>query len=154
MSEDKPEQTWEKGQSVIVFTPYGSYGRDDHNVSVHKIESVAPKSFKVSHFRFFKDKLSARTQGGFHGSTWLVCAMDDDRAPYLLAERSAKRQMNKVAAAQKLWDREQTVEHAADLQVELNEWVTAEQERTAAWEALQVLRPYDGTGPYRNALER
>lgn len=141
MSEAQPERTWEKGQSVILFTPYSGYGKDDHNVTVHQIESVAPKSFKVWHYRFFKDKLQVRTQGGFHGTTWKVCAMDDERAPYLLAERSARRQLNKVAAVQKLWDREGGVEHAADLQVELNEWVTAEQERLAAWDALRVLRP-------------
>lgn len=150
MSEDQPEPTWEKGQNVIIFSPYGSYGRDDHNVSVHPIESVAPKSFKVSHYRFFKDKLKVRTSGGFGGSTWLVCAMDDERAEYLLAERYARRQMNKVAAVQKLWDREHTVEQAADLQVELHAWVDAEQARVAAYEALRVLREDAG---YRSMLD-
>lgn len=141
MSEDQTEQSWEVGQSVIHFSPYGSYGRNDHGVTVHPIESVAPKSFVVNGTRYFKDKLKSRTKGGFHHTTWLVCAMDDERAPYLLAERSARRQRNKVAAVQKLWDREGGIEHAADLQVELNEWVKAEQERQAAWEALRLIRP-------------
>lgn len=151
MSDEQPEQIWEKGQKVIIFTPYGSFGNDDHNVSVHPIESVAPKSFVASHYRFRKDKLAARTQGGFHGTTWLVCRMDDERAPYLLAERSAKRQMNSVSTAQQRWTRDQTVENAADLQVELHGWVEAEQERVKAEADLRTLRAEEAK--YGNLLE-
>jgi hypothetical protein len=143
MSDKSTERTWKKGQTVILFTQYARYGTDDHKVSVHKIDSVAPKSFKVGQYRFFKDKLSVQISGGgFHEVTWKVCAIDDERAPYLLAERDACRQRVCVTEAQKLWDREQSVECAVDLQSELNKWITAERLRLAAWKELRELRPF------------
>lgn len=137
---EQPEQVWEVGQPVIIFSRYGSYGRNDHAVQVHKIESVAPKSFKVSHYRFRKDKLEVRTSGGFAGSTYEVCAMDDPRAEYLLAERFVQRQGSKVDKAERAWKENRTVENAADLQVELYAWVEAEQARAKAEAALRELQ--------------
>lgn len=148
MSEEQPEQSWEVGQPVIIFNRYGGHGRNDLSVQVHKIESVAPKSFVVSHYRFRKDKLEVRTDGGHAGSTYEVCRMDDPRAEYLLAERFTQRQMSKVSKAESTWAKAKTVENAADLQVELYAWVEAEQARVKAEEALKTLQ--DG----RPLLER
>lgn len=140
MSEKQTEQVWEKGQNVIIFNRYGGYGRNDHGVQVHKIESVAPKSFVVSHYRFRKDRLEVHTGGGFVGSTYEVCRMDDPRAEYLLAERFAQRQLSKVSKAESAWAKGRTVENAADLQVELYAWMEAEQARVKAEEALKTLQ--------------
>jgi len=134
------EQTWEKGQQVLVFGSTGRLGYDqDYYVRVVEIESVAPKSFVAAGYRFFKDKLQVRSGSGY-GHTQ-VSAMDDERAPYLLACREAARRLTAVHAAERAWSREHTTANAADLQVELHGWVVAVEKRDKARDELRALRP-------------
>lgn len=134
------EQSWEKGQEVLVFGSTGRLGYDqDYYVRVVEIESVAPKSFVAAGYRFFKDKLRVHSSAGY-GYTQ-VAAMDDERAPYLLACREASRRMTAVGVAERAWDREHTTANAADLQVELHGWVVAVEKRDKAREELRALRP-------------
>lgn len=133
------EQVWEKDQEVLVFASTGRLGYDqDYYVRVVKIESVAPKSFVAAGYRFFKDKLKARTGSGY-GHT-VVAAMDDERTPYLLACREVSRRLTAVNTAERAWDREKTTNNAADLQVELHGWVVAVEAREKAREELRERR--------------
>jgi hypothetical protein len=145
------EQSWEKGQEVLVF---GSPGRlrydQDYYVRVVEIESVAPKSFVAAGYRFFKDKLQVRNSSGY--GTTMVAAMDDERAPYLLACREASQRLTAVSTAELAWKRERTVNNAADLQVELHGWVVAVEKRDKVREELRALR--GGESWTRGLLDR
>jgi len=134
------DQSWEKGQEVLVFGSTGRLGYDqDYYVRVVQIDSVAPKSFVAAGYRFFKDKLRVRSGTGY-GHTQ-VAAMNDERAPYLLACREVSRRSTAVGVAERNWSRERTTANAADLQVELHGWVVAVEKRNKAREELRALRP-------------
>jgi hypothetical protein len=134
------EQTWEVDQPVIVFRRFGGYGGDDHAVYVHKIKSVAPKSFVAGNYRFNKSRLQARVKGLAVDTVYEVCRMDDPRAAYLLAERASRKAMNKVTLAEHDWSTHRTVENAKALQVALYAWTQADKARTKAHEELKQLQ--------------
>lgn len=140
MGKAQQERTWEKGQEVLIFGSSGRLGYDqDYYVQVFKIESVAPKSFVAGGHRFFHNRLEVRRSSGY-GYTQ-VAAMDDERAPYLLACREASQRLTAVHAAERAWSRNNTIANAADLQVELHGWVVAVEKRDKARDELRALRP-------------
>lgn len=117
---------WAAGERVIVVST------SQHSVGprVLKIQSIAPKSFVVDGERFRVDKLRNGVPSKDMGTGWghytlAIVPLDAPDAPYLLAERALNQEYRLVTAAEKAWTKDHSIENAATLRAELEDWIEA-----------------------------